>query len=132
VTTRLNRLDHIQLAIPAGGEDVARAFYSGVLGFTELPKPPELAKRGGAWFEAGPIVLHLGVDPDFRAAKKAHPAFRCNDYAALIEFLVARGVQVTPDEIPFDGMQHCYIADPFGNRLEIIESKDSAANAREG
>ncbi len=123
MTTTLVRLDHIQLAIPPGGEDLARAFYSGILGLTEVPKPPELAKRGGAWFAAGPIVLHLGVDPDFRAAKKAHPAFRCNEYAATVESLIARGVPVTPDEIPFDGMQHCYIADPFGNRLEIIESK---------
>jgi catechol 2,3-dioxygenase-like lactoylglutathione lyase family enzyme len=121
-TSFLTRLDHIQLAIPAGGEDVARAFYGGVLGLREVPKPPELAARGGAWFTSGPIVLHLGVDRDFRAAQKAHPAFRCDNYVAFVDHLIARGVDVTPDALPFEGAAHCYIADPFGNRLEIIAS----------
>jgi len=123
----LRTLDHLQLAIPAGGEDAARAFYSGILGMTEIPKPPELAKRGGAWFTCGTIVLHLGVDHDFRAAKKAHPAFRCDDYASFLDGLKALGVDVTPDELPFNGMQHCYISDPFGNRLEIIENRGASA-----
>lgn len=106
--------------MPAGGEDRARAFYAGALGLTETPKPSHLAQRGGVWFRSGGVVVHLGVDPDFHAATKAHPAFRCVDYEALLERLEAHGVAVMPDEHPFDGNPHCYVADPFGNRIELI------------
>lgn len=119
-TVALTRLDHVQLAIPANAEDRARAFYVGLLGFDEMPKPPELAKRGGAWFRSGEIVLHVGVESDFRPAKKAHPAFRCADYAATITYLRECGVAIVPDENPFDAKPHCYIEDPFGNRIELI------------
>jgi catechol 2,3-dioxygenase-like lactoylglutathione lyase family enzyme len=114
------RLEHVQLAIPSGGEGVARDFYVDILGFEEIPKPPELAKRGGAWFCSGSVSLHLGVDSDFHPAKKAHPAFRCADYAALLQRLHVFGVPVIRDEQPFEGNEHCYISDPFGNRLELI------------
>ncbi len=66
--------DHVQLAMPTGEEEKARAFYSGILGLEEVAKPPELAKRGGAWFKAGDVALHLGVEADFRPARKVHPA----------------------------------------------------------
>lgn len=114
------RLEHVQLAIPYGGEGVARSFYVGVLGFEETPKPPELAKRGGAWFCSGSVTLHLGVDTDFHPAKKAHPAFRCANYASLLQRLLDFGVPIIRDEQPFEGNEHCYISDPFGNRLELI------------
>lgn len=117
----LFRLDHIQLAMPAGEERAARTFYVTVLGFEEVPKPPELAKRGGAWFRSGSANVHLGVDPEFVPANKAHPAFRCPTYDELIERLAAHGVPVSPDALPFEGKRHCYIADPFGNRIELIE-----------
>jgi len=120
VRNQFSRLDHVQLAIPAGMEDVARAFYVGLLGFEERAKPPELRQRGGAWFSSGDVVVHLGVDPDFRAAKKAHPAFRCAEYESLIRYLGANGVEIVPDDLPFEGKEHCYIADPFGNRIELI------------
>ena len=68
-------IDHVQLAMPAGGEERARAFYRALLGMTEIPKPSELAKRGGCWFACGPVQIHLGVEDDFRPAKKAHPGF---------------------------------------------------------
>jgi catechol 2,3-dioxygenase-like lactoylglutathione lyase family enzyme len=115
-------LDHVQIAMPAGEEASARAFYNQVLGFEEVPKPPELAKRGGAWFRAGAVSLHLGVDEAFVPAKKAHPALRCANYDALIIRLRALGVSVIDDPLPFEGKRHCYIADPFGNRIEIIEA----------
>jgi catechol 2,3-dioxygenase-like lactoylglutathione lyase family enzyme len=112
-------IDHVQLAMPAGEEQKAREFYSGLLGMTELPKPLELAKRGGCWFGSGEVQLHLGVENDFRAAKKAHPALRCRDYAALVKRLRDAGIEVSePDDIP--GVKRGHVHDPFGNRLELI------------
>jgi len=110
-------IDHVQLAMPAGREDEARAFYSGRLGFAELPKPPVLAARGGCWFQFGAVQVHLGVEADFRPAQKAHPAL----VIAGLDALVA-GAGLQPrwsDEIP--GTRRCYVDDPFGNRLELIE-----------
>jgi catechol 2,3-dioxygenase-like lactoylglutathione lyase family enzyme len=113
-------LDHVQLAMPAGQEDAARAFYVGVLGFEEVPKPDALATRGGAWFRNREVNIHLGVDPAFIAAKKAHPAFRCSDYKALLIRLAECKVRHIPDPLPFNGKPHCYVEDPFGNRIEFI------------
>ncbi len=115
-------LDHVQLAMPAGREAGARAFYVEVLGFVERPKPPELAARGGAYFVNGPVVLHLGVETPFAAARKAHPALRCAAYDALRARLLEGGFAVTDDPLPFEGKAHCYLADPFGNRIELIAS----------
>ena len=112
-------IDHVQLAMPVGGEETARRFYFDVLGMTELAKPPELAKRGGRWFLSGTVQVHLGVENDFRPAKKAHPAFRCKDYPDLLVHLRGAGVAVTEvDDIP--GVRRCHIYDPFGNRIELI------------
>ena len=119
MTPPFTAIDHVQLAMPAGAEDAARKFYSGLLGMNEIPKPPELAKRGGCWFESGGVQVHLGVEADFRAAKKAHPAFRCGDYDGLVSRLRAAGVEVTAaDDIP--GVRRCHVDDPFGNRIELI------------
>ena len=115
-----SHLDHVQLAIPRDGEEKARTFYVTVLGFEEVPKPPELSKRGGAWFRSGNVSLHLGVDDLFTPAKKAHPALRCHDYQKLIQRMAEHGILVTPDELPFEGRPHCYVSDPFGNRIELI------------
>jgi catechol 2,3-dioxygenase-like lactoylglutathione lyase family enzyme len=112
-------IDHVQLAMPAGGEDRARAFYGGLLGMAELPKPAELAKRGGCWFASGIVQIHLGVEGDFRSAKKAHPALRCRDYGTLTARLRSAGIEVADDHnIP--GVRRCHIFDPFGNRIELI------------
>jgi len=88
----------------------------------EIPKPDELAKRGGAWFRCGSAAIHLGVDAAFVAAKKAHPALRSANYLPLLERLARHGVSITPDDLPFDGKAHAYIEDPFGNRIELIEA----------
>ena len=111
----LTAVDHVQLAIPKGGEERARPFYVGVLGLTELPKPPELAARGGAWFASGTAQLHLGVDPEFRPATKAHPAFRVTDLQAIEERARRHGYKVTLDE-PLPGFARIFVYDPFGNR----------------
>ena len=112
-------IEHVQLAMPAGREDDARAFYARLLGIPEVPKPPELAKRGGVWFEDGMVKVHLGVDADFHPARKAQPALLARGLRALVERLRAAGVQVT--EEPLDGHYRVYVADPFGNRIELLE-----------
>lgn len=112
-------IDHVQLAMPPGQEDCARAFYAGLLGMQEIPKPPELAKRGGCWFESGSVQIHLGVEADFRPARKAHPALRCSDYEGLLYRLREAGVVVDePNDIP--GVKRCHAHDPFGNRIELV------------
>jgi catechol 2,3-dioxygenase-like lactoylglutathione lyase family enzyme len=113
-------IDHVQLAMPAGREDEARAFYSAVLGIPEAPKPPELARRGGAWFETGAVKVHLGVEADFRPARKAHPALVVRDLDVLVARLRAAGAPVVDDE-PLPGYHRVFTADPFGNRLELME-----------
>src|SRR4051794_32389572 len=107
-------IDHVQIAMPAGREAEARAFYAGVLGLTEMEKPASLAGRGGCWFENGAVKVHLGVDPDFHAAGKAHPAFLVEDVAALEQKAVAGGASVMRD-VALDGYDRIHVFDPFGN-----------------
>lgn len=117
-TSRWLGIDHVQLAIPVGGEAVARAFYVDTLGMTEVTKPPALAVRGGAWFQAGAVELHVGVEAEFVPARKAHPALVVDDVRGLVE---ATGLAARwSDEIP--GTTRCHIDDPFGNRIELIDA----------
>jgi catechol 2,3-dioxygenase-like lactoylglutathione lyase family enzyme len=113
-------LDHLQLAMPKGREADARAFYGGILGLPEIEKPANLAVRGGVWFQLGTQQLHLGVEGDFRPAKKAHPALLVRDLARLRARLEQGGFEPYEDE-PLAGYERCYVADPFGNRLELME-----------
>jgi catechol 2,3-dioxygenase-like lactoylglutathione lyase family enzyme len=106
--------------MPAGGEDEATSFYQGVLGLTRVPKPPHLAARGGCWFEDGDVKVHLGVDADFRPARKAHPALLVDDLPALVQKLTEAGATIKDDE-PLDGYERVYVDDPFGNRIELME-----------
>lgn len=114
-------IDHVQLAIPKDREDEARTFYIDVLGFIEIPKPPELAKRGGAWFQSGSVQLHLGVESDFRPARKAHPAFIVDDLNGLISKIQNAGYETDTTQPPLDGFKRAHIFDPFGNRIELME-----------
>ena len=116
----LSRLHHVQLAIPAGGEDACRQFYGQTLGMAELLKPPALAARGGCWFDGGGVELHLGVEPGFSPSSKAHPGILVTGLHNLAAQLEAAGTTVTWDaEIP--GYDRFYANDPFGNRLEFLQ-----------
>jgi len=113
-------LHHVQLAIPPGSEEVGRAFWAGVLGLSELEKPPVLAGRGGCWFRGGGLEVHLGVEEGFAPAGKAHPGILVNNLPALAERLTLAGVDVRWDN-DFPGFHRFYAADPFGNRLEFMQ-----------
>jgi catechol 2,3-dioxygenase-like lactoylglutathione lyase family enzyme len=115
-------LDHVQLAMPAGQEPAAREFYSGLLGLPEVAKPPVLAARGGCWFELGSVKVHLGVEADFRPAKKAHPGFRIDDLGALVQRLRIAGIRVKQDDVALEGPPRYFAEDPFGNRLELLQA----------
>jgi catechol 2,3-dioxygenase-like lactoylglutathione lyase family enzyme len=117
------RLDHVQLAMPAGREADAAAFYEGVLGIPHVPKPPHLARRGGCWFERGDLKIHLGVEQDFRPATKAHPALIVDGVRALAAAIAAAGYVIVDDE-PLEGYDRIYAYDPFGNRVELMEPLD--------
>ena len=114
-------MDHVQLAMPEGEEETARAFYINVLGFVEVPKPTELAKRGGVWLESGNVRLHLGVEKDFKPAHKAHPAFIVDDLEVFIKRIQAGGYECDLSQPALDGFERAHIFDPFGNRIELME-----------
>jgi len=114
---------HVQLACPAGSEEQARWFYGTVLGLTEVPKPPALVARGGAWFRGPGVELHLGVEDDFRPARKAHPGLLVADLTGLVARLESYGLGVRWDG-DFPGYRRCYVDDPHGNRLELLEPVD--------
>ncbi|MFB7460816.1 VOC family protein [Streptomyces sp. NPDC056188] len=116
----LAAIDHVQLAAPPGSEDQLRAYYAGVLGMTEVPKPPVLAARGGCWFQADAVRLHLGVERDFRPARKAHPGLGVTGIEAFAARLTAHGAKVVWDD-GLPGHRRFYSEDPVGNRLEFLE-----------
>ncbi|MGV3758162.1 MAG: VOC family protein [Actinomycetota bacterium] len=113
-------IDHVQLAMPAGQEPVAVAFYERLLGLPQVPKPEPLAGRGGCWFEHGAVRLHLGVEDPFRPARKAHPALVVDDLDGLTARIAAAGHEVVGAE-PLPGQRRNHVFDPFGNRIELIE-----------
>lgn len=117
---KLVAIDHVQLAMPSGREDAARTFYRDALGLPEIDKPVELAARGGVWFGSALVQLHLGVEVDFRPAKKAHPAIRVELLDQLADRLSKAGHEIQfDDDLP--GYRRFYVCDPFGNRLEFLE-----------
>jgi catechol 2,3-dioxygenase-like lactoylglutathione lyase family enzyme len=118
----INGIDHVQVAMPVGAEDAARAFYHAVLGLPELPKPADLvARSGGVWFAAGPLQVHLGGEAGFLPARKAHPALTVEGFDEYLGLLAARGVEVSMD-VMVAGRKRASLFDPFGNRIELIES----------
>src|SRR5215470_5859836 len=121
-------IDHIQLAMPRGEEDKAREFYAGLLGLHEVAKPRALAARGGVWFERDGVKVHLGVEAEFRAALKAHPAFLVEDLGGLVQRLRTAGVEVMDDGL-MPGYERVYVSDPFGNRLELMERSEERGGA---
>ncbi|MDP4163760.1 MAG: VOC family protein [Bacillota bacterium] len=116
----IKSIDHIQLAAPQHSEEIARAFYQGLLGFEEVEKPEELRKRGGVWFSAGAVQLHIGIEDPFYPAKKAHPGLVIENIDALMAHLNEKDVEfIEDDKLP--GAKRFYMNDPFGNRLEMLE-----------
>jgi catechol 2,3-dioxygenase-like lactoylglutathione lyase family enzyme len=119
-------LDHVQVAIPVGGENRAREFYSGILGFTEVEKPAAMAGRNSIWFAAGPVNLHLGIEPEFHPAKRAHPAFLVDTLDDILAACQSAGFSTKPDS-SFNGLRRVHVFDPFGNRLELMQAEGVAA-----
>ena len=117
---RLLAIDHVQIAMPVGGEPAARQFFGELLGLAELQKPADMASRGGCWFGVGNRQLHLGIEADFRPAKKAHVAIRTDDLSALRLRLANAGYEIRFDT-PVDGRGRFFTADPFGNRIEFVD-----------
>jgi len=115
-------IDHVQLAMPRGREDAARSFYAGLLGMTELAKPPLLAVRGGCWFASGAAVLHLGVEEPFAAARKAHPALLVDDLDGLFGVLTSAGHECVRADGEIPGVRRFHTYDPFGNRVEFQQA----------
>ena len=113
-------LHHVQLAMPVGREQEAIDFYQGVLGIPQVAKPAHLAERGGCWFEDDWVRIHLGVDPAFVPARKAHPAFQVEDLRVLAGRLERGGAVVVRDQ-PLAGYDRLYVDDPFGNRIELLQ-----------
>jgi catechol 2,3-dioxygenase-like lactoylglutathione lyase family enzyme len=113
-------IDHVQLAMPAGGEEQARGFYGQVLGLPETPKPPELARRGGCWFESDRVKIHLGVEASFHPARKAHPGLLVTDLKQIVARCRELGIDIAAD-VPLPGYDRIFLEDPFGNRLELLE-----------
>ena len=119
---KLYKLDHVQLAMPPGQEATAREFYGGLLGLPETAKPSQLAGRGGVWFHQDDLKVHLGVEQEFRPARKAHPAFLVHGLAELVERCRLAGHPVTED-VEIDGHKRVHVSDPFGNRIELMEAQ---------
>jgi len=115
------RIDHVQLAMPPGGEDAAREFYGGVLGFPEVAKPEAMRARGGMWFVAGDVAIHLGIEEGMRPSLKMHPALVVDDLDAYQARLAASGCEWKPDD-GLPGVRRGHTKDPFGNRIELIEA----------
>lgn len=113
-------IEHVQIAIPIASEQRARAFYSGILGFEEIAKPPKMAGRNSLWFVAGNVNLHLGIEVDFHPAKRAHPAFIVDGLDAILAACERHGITVKPDT-SFQRFRRFHVFDPFGNRLELME-----------
>jgi len=116
--------------MPVGEEDKARQFYGGLLKLREIPKPAALAERGGTWFQCGAVQVHLGVEADFRPARKAHPALLVEGLEALISAVQAAGHETDRSQPPLDGYSRAHIFDPFGNRIELMERLDDESGSR--
>lgn len=117
---RITSIDHVQLAMPPHREGEARRFYGELLGLSERPKPEPLASRGGCWFVGSGVQIHLGVEQDFRPARKAHPALVVEDLPALVTALQAAGFEVRIGDT-VEGRQQRFTDDPFGNRIELVD-----------
>lgn len=118
---KILNIHHVQLAMPEHAEEKAREFYIHLLGFDEIPKPPDLAKRGGVWFQHGQVQIHLGIEKDFRPAQKAHPALIVDSLNDFITALQSADLEIDSAQPALSGFKRVHIFDPFGNRIELME-----------
>lgn len=117
----ISGIDHIQIAMPQDEEDKVRQFCVEVLGFNEIPKPDPLKSRGGVWFSLpDQRQIHYGVEENFSPAKKAHPAFVCDDLDTVAQNLTKSGYPVEWDT-RLSPRRRFYTHDPFGNRIEFLD-----------
>jgi catechol 2,3-dioxygenase-like lactoylglutathione lyase family enzyme len=121
-------IDHVQLSMPPDGEEEARRFYGEILGLREVAKPPQLSGRGGCWFVGSDAAIHLGREDGFSAHAKAHPALLVRDLGSTREALTALGVAIEDDDSGMD-VSRCYVRDPFGNRIELVDARDAGFSA---
>ncbi|RKQ33873.1 VOC family protein [Oceanobacillus halophilus] len=119
---KYEKIEHVQLAAPAGGEEKARKFYVDLLGFEELEKPPLLKENGGVWFKAGTVEIHLGIESPFIPARKAHPAILVQNIEQMKTYLKDKDVVFQVDN-KLPEANRFYLSDPFGNRIEMLEWK---------
>lgn len=118
-------IDHVQITIPKGMEEQGIAFYCGVLGLSQIEKPEALKPRGGFWLQAGDRAVHIGTEDGVeRRATKAHVAYRISNLSGWREKLSQHGV-VIEEQVPIPGYNRFEFRDPFGNRVELIESLES-------
>ena len=127
MTERAYGIDHVQFSIPRGGEPKAREFYGELLGLAEIPAPSNVAARGAVWFQCGSMQIHLGVEDDFRPARKAHPAFLIRDLAQVREALANAGYEIKLDPEPNPSYERAFTSDPFGNRVELMHPRERSA-----
>jgi len=127
MTERAYGIDHVQFSMPRGGEPKAREFYGELLGLAEIPAPPNVAARGAVWFLCGSMQIHLGIEDDFRPARKAHPAFLIRDLKKALEALANAGYEIKPDSEPNPSYARAFTSDPFGNRVELMQPREKSA-----
>ena len=119
----ISAIDHVQLAVPVGREEECRAFYVGLLGLSEIPRPVEGAGRAILWVRVGGQEIHFRPDPDFAPGAFAHPGLLVSDVDALAERLTSAGYEVNRQQSVGPGRFHT--RDPFGNRLEFVQPDDA-------
>ena len=118
------RIHHVNVTVPKSLEDAARHFYGVVMGLEEVPKPESSRGRGGAWYQLGPIQLHLSIEEPLHqdSLSKRHVCYTVSNLAEAEERFRNAGVEIVPDDLPTPGWSRFYVRDPGGNRLEIAEA----------
>ncbi len=122
VSTDFIAIEHVQLGMPPGGEEAARAFYNGALGLAERAPPPGMS---GWWFGAGGVELHINFEEGYRATQRVHPALQVRGLDALVGRCEAAGHAVRWDA-RYPGRRRCFVSDPFGNQIELFEPVPSS------
>jgi catechol 2,3-dioxygenase-like lactoylglutathione lyase family enzyme len=118
------KLNHITVAVPAGEHERVRAFYGGVLGLEEIPRPDALNKVYDLiWYKFLDILLHLDFTPPWvTPAENRHIALEVGDLPAIRRYLESKGATIR-EAVPMPDRDRFYLLDPFGNYFELLEMK---------